>query len=393
MEDREKIEELLTRGVEDVFVKEHLREALYSSKPLRVKLGIDPTGPAIHLGRAVVLRKLRAFQNLGHQVVFIIGDFTAKIADPSDKLEKRPMLTEEEIKRNMKDYLKQIGKIIDLSKAEVHYNSEWLANLDFIESGRLLECFTVQQMSKRRNFKERMAKGEDVFVVEFIYPALQGYDSVMVKADVELGGFDQLFNLKAGRVVQRKYGQPEQDIMVTSMLEGTDGRKMSSSWGNIISLLDPVLEMYTKIMSVEDELVIKYFTLCTDFSLKEIENLKKELKDGVNPRDIKMKLAREITRIYHGKQEAEKSEREFIDIFQKGEIPGEMTEIKSEVGKTLMETLVWAGVLSSNGDFRRLVEEGAITNLEDNKKITDVKLIPRKGTRFKVGKKKFVKIT
>jgi len=393
VEDREKIEELLTRGVEDVFVKEHLREALYSSKPLRVKLGIDPTGPAIHLGRAVVLRKLRAFQNLGHQVVFIIGDFTAKIADPSDKLEKRPMLTEEEIKRNMKDYLKQIGKIIDLSKAEVHYNSEWLANLDFIESGRLLECFTVQQMSKRRNFKERMAKGEDVFVVEFIYPALQGYDSVMVKADVELGGFDQLFNLKAGRVVQRKYGQPEQDIMVTSMLEGTDGRKMSSSWGNIISLLDPVLEMYTKIMSVEDELVIKYFTLCTDFSLKEIENLKKELKDGVNPRDIKMKLAREITRIYHGKQEAEKSEREFIDIFQKGEIPGEMTEIKSEVGKTLMETLVWAGVLSSNGDFRRLVEEGAITNLEDNKKITDVKLIPRKGTRFKVGKKKFVKIT
>ena len=205
--DESKIDELLSRGVEDVFVKEHLKEAMISGHQLRVKLGIDPTGPAIHLGRAVPLRKLKAFQDFGHQIVLIIGDFTAKIADPSDKLEKRPMLSDDEISTNLKDYLKQIGKIIDLKKTEIHYNSEWFKNMNLFEIGELLECFTVQQMSKRRNFQERIEKGQDVFVVEMMYPALQGFDSVKVNADVEIGGFDQLFNLKAGRVVQKRYGQ------------------------------------------------------------------------------------------------------------------------------------------------------------------------------------------
>src|SRR3989338_10124611 len=281
--DVNKIEELLTRGVEDVFIKEDLKKKLSSGKQLRVKLGIDPTSPYIHLGRAITLRKLKAFQNLGHQVVLIIGDFTAKIGDPSDKLEKRPMLTDEQIKSNLKNYLEQIALILDMKNVEIRYNSEWLKGMSIPEIGQLLECFTVQQMTKRRNFKKRLDAGEDVFVVEFMYPALQGYDSVAVKSDIEIGGFDQLFNLKAGRTVQKKYGQKEQDIMVLSMLEGTDGRKMSSSWGNIISIIDSANTMYTKIMEVKDDLIIKYFTLCTGVTMLEIENFKKELDSGSNP--------------------------------------------------------------------------------------------------------------
>ena len=289
--DQSKIDELLARGVEEIFVKEHLREALLSGRQLRIKLGIDPTGPAIHLGRAIPLRKLKAFQDLGHKIILIIGDFTAKIADPSDKLEKRPMLTDDDIKKNLKDYLKQIGMIINLSGVEIRYNAEWLEEMSLIELGKLLECFTVQQMSKRRNFQERMAQNQEIFVSEFMYPAFQGYDSVKVEADVEIGGFDQLFNLKAGRTVQKRFRQKEQDIMTLSMLPGTDGRKMSSLWGNVISLLDTSEDMFGKLMSVSDGLIIQYFTLCTSLSLAEILDIEKNLLSGVNPKKIKMELA------------------------------------------------------------------------------------------------------
>jgi tyrosyl-tRNA synthetase len=216
-----------------------------------------------------VLRKLRAFQDLGHIVVFIIGDFTAQIGDPSDKLEKRPMLTAEAIKHNLKTYKEQVGKIIDLSKAEFHYNSTWLSKLRFQEIAELAESFSVQQMTARRNFKDRFDKGEEVSLREFLYPLMQGYDSVAINADVELGGFDQLFNVKAGRVVQKHYGKPEQDVLTVQMLEGTDGRKMSSSWGNIIAIVDEPNDMYGKIMSVRDDLLTKYFLLCTDLSEEE----------------------------------------------------------------------------------------------------------------------------
>ncbi len=388
----DKVEELLTRGTQDIFVLEHLKESLLSGKQLRVKLGIDPTGPAIHLGRAVVLRKLKAFQDLGHQVVLIIGDFTAKIGDPSDKLEKRPMLTDESIKENLKQYLDQIGKIIDLSKTEIRYNSEWLASMDYLETARLLESFTVQQMTKRRNFQERLEQGQDIYIVEFLYPALQGYDSVKINADVELGGFDQLFNLKAGRTVQKKYGQKEQDIMTVTMLEGTDGRKMSSSWGNIISLLDSANEMFGKVMAVNDDLIVKYFTLCTDLDLKEISKFEEELKSGVNPRDVKMKLAFEITKLYHGESNAKQAEEVFINTFQKGEIPEEMTEVSLEEGDTLMSLLVKSSILSSKSEFRRLVDEQAITNLDTDEKVTDANLVPENNSRFRIGKKRFIKI-
>ncbi|MEK7081658.1 MAG: tyrosine--tRNA ligase, partial [Patescibacteria group bacterium] len=284
MADLEKsIEELLTRGVEEVFVRESLKQKLLSGKQLRVKFGIDPTGAKIHIGRAITLWKLRAFQELGHKIVLIIGDFTAQIGDPSDKLSKRPMLSKEQVQENFKDYKNQIGKILDLSKVEFVYNGDWLGKLGFQEISELAEGFSVQQMTARRNFKERLDKGEEVSLREFMYPLMQGYDSVVVKADVEIGGTDQLFNLKAGRVIQKHYGQVEQDIMTLKMLSGTDGRKMSTSWGNVITIVDEPDDMFGKIMSVRDDLILDYFLLCTDTPVEEIEKVKSEMTAGKNP--------------------------------------------------------------------------------------------------------------
>ncbi len=391
--DEKKVDEILTRGVEDIFIKDHLKERLLSGEQLRIKLGIDPTSPFIHLGRAITLRKLKAFQVLGHKVVLIIGDFTAKIGDPSDKLEKRPMLTDKQIKSNLEKYLEQIALILDIKNTEVRYNSEWLKGMSIPEIGQLLECFTVQQMTKRRNFKKRLDAGEDVFMVEFMYPALQGYDSVAIKSDVEIGGFDQLFNLKAGRTVQKRYGQIEQDIMVLSMLEGTDGEKMSSSWGNVISIVDSANDMYGKVMEIKDNLIIKYFILCTDVSLAEIEKLKKELENGVNPRDVKMKVAYEIVKIYHGEKKAKEAEENFINTFQKGEIPEKMEEIKVSIGELLSEVLVENKILSSKGEWRRLVLGKGVHDLKKNRIIIDLNIKVTENLILKIGKKRFVKIS
>ncbi|MFA5937297.1 MAG: tyrosine--tRNA ligase [Candidatus Paceibacterota bacterium] len=390
--DEKVIYEVLSRGVEDIFIKEDLRKRLISGKQLRIKLGIDPTSPYIHLGRAVTLLKLKAFQDLGHHIVFIIGDYTAKIGDPSDKLEKRPMLTDEQIKNNLKKYLEQVALILDMKNVEVRYNSEWLKKMNFFEIGQLLECFTVQQMTKRRNFKERLDAGVDIFMVEFLYPALQGYDSVMVNADVEIGGFDQLFNLKAGRIVQKRYGQKEQDIMVLSMLEGTDGRKMSSSWGNIISVIDTPEEMFGKIMSVKDELIVKYFLLTTNLNINEINKIEKSLKGGENPMNFKKILAKEIISFYHSKKEAQKAEENFIKTFARKEIPDEMEEIKSAEGEMLSDVLVKNKVLSSKGEWRRLIEGNAIHDLINKQNIKDMNIKILNSLTLKIGKKRFVKI-
>ncbi len=391
--DEKKIDELLNRGVEEIFIRDNLKKKLLSGKVLRVKLGFDPTGSKIHIGRAIVLRKLRAFQDLGHKIVFIAGDFTAQIGDPSDKLEKRPMLDKETIKNNLKTYKEQVGKIINLSQAEFYYNSKWLSKLGFQEISELAESFSIQQISARRNFKDRFKKGEEISLREFLYPLMQGYDSVKIKADAEIGGFDQLFNLKAGRIIQRHYGLPEQDILTTVMLEGTDGRKMSTSWNNVITIVDEPNDMFGKIMSLKDKLIVKYFKLCTDLSLLEISEIENKLKsETVNPRDIKMKLAYEIVRIYHGEGKAQKAEENFVNTFQKKEIPEEMTELKAEKGKTLMDVLVEAKLLSSKGDFRRLVKEGAIIDLGVDRKITDVNFVPKSGMKFKIGKRRFMKI-
>jgi tyrosyl-tRNA synthetase len=390
--DEKKIDEVLTRGVEDVFIKEDIKKQLSSGKQLRIKLGIDPTSPFIHLGRAVTLRKLRAFQDLGHQVVLIIGDFTAKIGDPSDKLEKRPMLTDEKISSNLKKYLEQIALILDMKKVEVRYNSEWLKGMSIPDIGQLLECFTVQQMTKRRNFKERLDAGQDVFMVEFMYPALQGYDSVAIKADVEIGGFDQLFNLKAGRTVQKRYGQKEQDIMVLSMLEGTDGRKMSSSWGNIISIIDTPEEMFGKIMSLRDELITKYFLLTTDLGIEEIKKIGKSLEEGENPMNFKKMLAKKLVFIYHGDKKAKEAEENFINTFQKKEIPDEMEEIEGKNGELLSEVLVKNKILVSKGEWRRLVLGNAVHDLDKNENIADQNIKITENLKLKIGKKRFIKI-
>jgi len=358
---------------------------------LRIKLGIDPTGPAIHLGRAIPLRKLKAFQDLGHKIILIIGDFTAKIADPSDKLEKRPMLTDDDIKKNLKDYLKQIGMIINLSGVEIRYNAEWLEEMSLIELGKLLECFTVQQMSKRRNFQERMAQNQEIFVSEFMYPAFQGYDSVKVEADVEIGGFDQLFNLKAGRTVQKRFRQKEQDIMTLSMLPGTDGRKMSSLWGNVISLLDTSEDMFGKLMSVSDGLIIQYFTLCTSLSLAEILDIEKNLLSGVNPKKIKMELAHEIVKIYHGEKSAREAEEAFENTFSKGEAPENVVQVAVAKDTNLVDILMLEQIVVSKSEFRRLVSEGAVTNMDVDEKITDADVKVKSGT-YKIGKRRFIKI-
>lgn len=388
--DQSRIEEILTRGVEDIFVKEDLKQMLLSGKQLRIKLGVDPTGPKIHLGRAIPLRKLREFQKLGHQIVFIVGDFTAQIGDASDKLEKRPMLTRAQIDENLKDYKSQISKIIDVTKAEFVHNSDWLSKLNFEEVAKLADCFTVQQMLARRNFKDRYDNGTEISLREFLYPLMQGYDSVAVKADVELGGFDQLFNVKAGRIVQDFYGMPKQQVMVGTMLEGTDGRKMSTSWGNVINIIDEPFDMFGKLMSVRDDLMIKYFTLCTDVSLKEIKSIEKELHQGLNPKELKMRLATEIVTLYHSDKAASLAKKSWVETFQNKGVPEDVQEITAEENEELGDVLVRSGVVVSKTDWRRLVTEKAVSDKEGNL-ITDSKVIVSNST-LKIGKKRFAKI-
>ncbi len=388
--DEEKIDEILSRGVEDVIVREELKKELMSGRVLRIKLGIDPTSGKIHIGRAVPLRKLREFQLLGHQIVLIIGDFTAQVGDASDKSEKRPMLTRAEIDENLKDYKSQISKIIDISKTEFVYNSDWLSKLTFGELVILAECFSVQQMLARRNFKERYDNGKEISLREFLYPIMQGYDSVAVKSDVEIGGFDQLFNLKAGRIIQEHYGMPKQNIITFSMLEGTDGRKMSSSWGNIISIVDDPRDMFGKVMAVHDDLIIKYFTLCTDVSLKEIKSIQKELKSGANPRDVKMRLGVELVTLYHSEKDAALAKNSWVETFSKGGVPDNLLEIKASDTVEIADVLIENKIVASKTEWRRLVSDKAITDIDGNI-ISDPKEKARNVT-LKIGKKRFAKI-
>ncbi|MBU3968990.1 tyrosine--tRNA ligase [Patescibacteria group bacterium] len=393
MNDNKKIEEILNRGVEEVFIFDDLKEKLNSGKKLRVKLGVDPTGPKIHIGRAVVLKKLGAFQDLGHKIILIVGDFTAQIGDSSDKFEKRPMLTKKEIKKNLKDYKKQLGKIINLSKAEFKFNSKWLKKLKFQEIAELAESFSVQQMSNRRNFKERIEKGQDISLREFLYPLMQGYDSVIVEADVEIGGSDQLFNLMAGRTIQKKYNQKEQNILTVQMLEGTDGEKMSTTKGNVINITDEPNEIFGKVMSLKDGLITKYFTLCTSLDLSEIEKIKKGIENKeINPRDAKKKLAKEIVAIYHDKNKAEKAEEYFVKTFSKKEIPEEIQTTKTLSGEKLSEALLRQKMISSMSEFKRLVDSDSIMNMSENEKIKEYNYVVKKTSVFKIGKHRFIKI-
>lgn len=388
MENNEqKIKELLKRGVEDVIVKENLEKKLKSGKQLRIKYGIDPTGPKIHLGRASTMRKLKKFQELGHQVVLIIGDFTGQVGDASDKESERPMLSQEEVKENMRDYLDQISRIFDVSKVEVHYNSEWLGKLDFNDICRLADNFSVAEMLDRENFSKRFKEGKRISLREFMYPLMQGYDSVAIKADIEIGGTDQLFNVLAGRTLQKNFKQEPQDIMTFKLLEGVDGRKMSTSWGNVILISDEPNEMFGKIMSIKDELIEKYFEICTDVSSDEVVSL---LTD---PRNAKLKLASEIVKIYHGDQEAQKAQEYFENIFSNKGVPEEVLEIEMKVGEKLIDILDRNDLARSRTEARQKIVQGGVKINEKTVSNVDYKITKDiDGEILKVGKREFRKI-
>jgi len=389
----QKIKELLTRGVENVIELENLKKRLLSGEKLRIKLGIDPTGPKLHLGRATQLWKLKEFQDLGHQIVLIIGDFTALIGDASDKKAMRRALTEEEVKKNMTSYTKQIGQILDLKKVEIQHNSKWLKKINIRDLINLAMRFTVQQMINRRNFKERWDTNKEIGLHELLYPLCQGYDSVAVKADVEIGGTDQLFNLMAGRKIQEIFDQKPQDLVILKMIEGLDNEKMSTSRGNVINITDAPNEMFGKIMSMRDEMILKYFELCTQVPLAEINQLEEKLKAGTNPRDLKARLAKEIVKIYHGEKAAEQAAKEFDKIFKEKEMPSKMATCNMEHGTyNMMELLVKTKMASSKSEAQRLIEQGAVKINNQVEKDWKKELKIEQETIIQVGKRKFVKI-
>lgn len=389
------VDEILTRSVAEILPsKEELKQLLLSGKKLRIKHGMDPTGPKIHLGRAISFWKLKKFQDMGHQIVLIIGDFTAQIGDASDKQTARKSLSEREIKNNMKNYLPQIGKILDLKKTEIHYNSEWLSGLKAAEVMKLAQEYTVAQMINRRNFKERFEANQEIGLHELLYSLYQGYDSVMTKADLELGGSDQLFNFKVGRDLQRIYGQKPQDIMTLEMLIGLDGRKMSTSWGNVVNITDEPKEQFGKLMSVKDELIVDYFRLATKIPLKEIKEIEIKLQNKkVNPRDAKEKLAFEIVKIYHGEKEANSALKNFRKVFSQKELPEDMPIIKiSQKEILVIDLLMETKMAASRAEAKRLIEQGGLKI--NNQKISDWQEVIKieGGVIIRAGKKKFLKI-
>ncbi len=394
MENREqKIEELLTRGVAEVIDREHLKKRLLAGEKLRVKLGIDPTSPNLHLGRSVPLLKLRDFQELGCDVVFIVGDFTGIIGDTSDKEAERPMLSTEVIEQNLQSYVDQAAKILDISKVEVRHNSEWLGSLTYKEIGEQADAFSLAEFIARENVKKRLEAGKRVSLRELLYPLMQGYDSVTVKSDVELGGTDQRFNLLAGRTMQPKYGQKEQGILMTNLILGTDGRKMSSSWGNTINLLDTPNDMFGKCMSIPDELIMEYFVHCTRVPMEDIAKFAEAIVTGANPRDAKVRLAKEIVTLYHGATAGAAAEQYFIETFSKGHVPTEMPSVQTSVGTAFTELLVVAGVAASKTEARRKIEQGGVSVNE--KKLEDFAVVvsdDHKDAVVKVGKKDFFRI-
>jgi len=391
--DAQKIEEILARGVGEVIDNDRLRKKLMSGEKLRIKFGVDPTSPNLHIGRAVSLLKLKDLQDLGHEIVLIVGDFTGVIGDTSDKDSERPMLSSGDIKKNMKTYFSQAGKILNMRKVEKHYNSKWLKRLGYAEIGEQADQFSVSDFISRDNIKKRLDSGKRISLREVLYPLMQGYDSVQVKADVEIGGTDQRFNLLAGRKLQQHFGQETQDILMTELLLGLDGRKMSSSWGNTIDILDKAEEMYGKVMSMDDKEMVSYFLLCTRVPVPEVEGIKVSLSNGdVNPRDIKMRLAREIATIYHGEKEALKAEEVFVKTFQKKEVPEEIEKVSVDGGEKLIDVMVSEKIVKSKTEARRLIADGAVKNVENDEKITDTDYTIEKDITLKIGKKRFVKV-
>lgn len=394
---------IIKKGVDEIIpeadLEKKLTKAMNENKPLRIKLGLDPSAPDIHLGHTVVLRKMKAFQDMGHHIIIIIGDYTGMIGDPSGKSETRKVLTREQVVENAKTYQEQIFKILDREKTEIRFNGEWFSEMSFMEVGQLTGKYTVARMLERDDFKKRFHSGQAISIHEFLYPLMQGYDSVAIDADVEMGGTDQKFNLLMGRTLQKEYQKDFPQIAITMpLLEGTDGvKKMSKSLGNYIGIYEEAKEMYGKTMSIPDEMIIKYFELVTDIHPDEIDEMKKAMaEDRVNPRDLKMKLAREVVTLYHTADDAVMAEEAFKSLFQKKDIPDDIEE--KEIGMDMAEEglfflpklLVDLKMAPSGSEARRLIKQGGVKiNAE---KVDEERISLKDGDVLQAGKRKFAKI-
>ncbi|WP_028611152.1 tyrosine--tRNA ligase [Paenibacillus harenae] len=395
---------VIRRGVVEIVPEDELKQkvanAVATGQPLKVKLGLDPSAPDIHIGHTVVLHKLRQFQELGHQVQLLIGDFTGRIGDPTGKSETRKQLTEEDVKRNAETYQKQIYKILDPEKTKLYYNSEWLAPLNFADVVSLAAKVTVARMLERDDFTKRYTTGQPISIHEFFYPLMQGYDSVALESDVELGGTDQKFNLLMGRTLQKEYGKAAQVAIMTPLIEGLDGvNKMSKSLGNYIGIDEEPNQIYGKSMSIPDELMFKYYELATDLSNEQLAALKADLDNGtVHPRDAKMQLAATFVRMYHGDDAANAAENHFITVFQQRALPEDIEEVTVPAAELnngqirIVKLLTVLGLQATSSEARRSVQQGAVRINED--KITDFNadITPKDGDVLQVGKRKFVKI-
>ncbi|GAA0863867.1 tyrosine--tRNA ligase [Paraclostridium tenue] len=389
---------IISKGVDEIIGLEDLKNKLELSqkenKPLTVKLGLDPSAPDIHLGHTVVLRKMKQLQDLGHKVVIIIGDFTGKIGDPTGKSKARKALTTEQVLENAKTYKEQILKILDKDKTEIVFNSNWLSKLSFEDVIWLASTTTVARMLEREDFKNRYESQTPISLHEFFYPLMQGFDSVKIKADIELGGTDQRFNVLMGRSLQKAFNQDSQVTIFMPLLEGLDGKnKMSKSLGNYIGIDEEASVMYEKAMTIPDDLIIKYYELVTDIHPDIVDDIKRNLEENkVNPRDIKMNLAKEIVRLYHGEEKSNEAENRFKEVYQKGQIPNDIKTVEVLKEKfDLIEELVKNSLVSSKSEVRRLISQGGIK--VNNEKLEDINKLNISDTMIiQIGKKKFIKI-
>lgn len=389
---------IIKRGTIEIIPEKELitkiERSVKENKPMNIKLGLDPTAPDIHLGHTVVLQKMRQFQDLGHQVIIIIGDFTGRIGDPTGKSETRKQLTEEQVQANAKTYMDQIFRILDPEKTQMRFNSEWLSPLSFVDVIELSAKYTVARMLERDDFTKRYRSGQAIGIHEFFYPLMQGYDSVALEADVELGGTDQKFNILMGRTLQKEYGQEPQIALFMPILEGLDGvQKMSKSLGNYIGIDEAPNDMFGKTMSITDELILRYFELATHVSLDDIKKMEEEMEQGANPRDYKIRLAKEIIGMFHSKEAADAAEENFKNVFAKNQIPDDIQEV--EIPKEaiwIAKLLSELGLVSSTSDGRRMTKQGAVKI--DGAKVTDekIEIVPSEGMIVQVGKRKFAKI-
>lgn len=397
--DEKKIDEMLSRSVGAIFPsREDLKKVLMSGKRLKIYLGVDATGSQIHLGHATNLILLERLRKLGHEVIFLFGDFTAMIGDPTGKDSARIQLTPEQVSENIKDWKEQVGKIIDLrdkaNAPKFAKNSTWLSELNFKDVVKLASNFTVQQMIERDMFDKRLKENKPIYLHEFFYPLMQGFDSVALDVDVEIGGNDQTFNMLAGRVLQKSYNHKEKFVVATTLLVNpkTGKKLMSKSEGDYIAMNDNVTEMFGKTMALPDEVIISMFIDCTYVSMEEITKIKSELASGKNPRDVKIQLAKELVTLYHGKDEAGQAEQNFFKAFTKGQVPDDIKEIEALHGSHIKDALINAGIVSSNGDWKRLIEGNAISVVGTDELITDAHIKAEKDIVLRVGKKRFARI-